>query len=280
VITRPQLGQMTQGVVFAGAFADQYTNAPVWGLCITARCDAAHDKAPVFNYLPIVRFEDWLLVDGRRVLCDQLHADSLSSAANRLRQRKFSPSVLDSYSPKEVAKKFFPVEPGQPDKEAMQFHELADRIDQIRTIAAAKSCELCDMASLASEGEKITERLLRDLVRNGVSGYYFLASVGDTEHASERGYVVLVREVHHVASTVIRRIADGIDKETWTAEMQAISPLRVPNFDTFEFALPTAQITSPHIEHILQVFGMLFMRIGVPDPDSSILQKLRGAFGG
>ena len=64
MITRPILGEMTQGVVFAGAFADNYRNAPVWGICITARCDAAHDKAQVFNYLPIVRFEDWLVVDG------------------------------------------------------------------------------------------------------------------------------------------------------------------------------------------------------------------------
>lgn len=184
--------------------------------------------------------------------------------------------MLDSYPPKEVAEKFFPLDMSRPEKEALQFHELAARMDRIRAVARAESSGISEMAQLASGAEKITERILKDLLKGNISGYYYLESIGDTELASTRGYVVLLREVHHVESTIIRQIAAGIDRQTWDDDKST----RVPNFTVFDFALPTARLTSPHIEHMLQVFGMLFMRIGVPDPDASLLPKLRGVFTG
>jgi hypothetical protein len=277
MITRAVLGEMTQGVVFSGASADQYIKSPVWGICITARCDAAHDKAPVFNYLPIVRFEDWLLVDGRRLLCEQLHSDSLNSAANRLRQKKFSPSVLESYPPEDVAQKLFPLDADRPEREAAQFHELAARISKIRELARAETCQISEITSLTNGADKILERLLKELIKAGLVGYYYLESIGETEHVGKMGYVILMREIHHVASATMRRMAGGIDKYSWKAETGSNTP-EVPNFDFFEFVLPTARVMSPNIEHLLQAFGMLYMRIGLPDTDASLLVKLRGAF--
>lgn len=55
----------TQGTVFSCAYAEDYTDTSVYGLVITARCDAAQDKAPIFSYIPVVSLPDWVLCDGR-----------------------------------------------------------------------------------------------------------------------------------------------------------------------------------------------------------------------
>ena len=74
MIEKPILGQLTQGSIFSAASAENYKKVPVWGICITARCDVAHEtKTSVFNYVPIVRYEDWLLVDGSKIIIDKIY---------------------------------------------------------------------------------------------------------------------------------------------------------------------------------------------------------------
>lgn len=73
MIKNPRPGRLTQGSVFCGADAEDYITEPVWGAIITARCDTAHEKVPVLNYLPIVRVTDWLHVHGALIVFDRVH---------------------------------------------------------------------------------------------------------------------------------------------------------------------------------------------------------------
>ncbi|WP_286138214.1 hypothetical protein, partial [Methylomonas methanica] len=100
MLDKPILGQITQGTVFTAACGENYPTKPVWGLCITARCDVAHEnKAQVFNYVPIVRYDDWLLVDGGRIILDRIYTDLLNTAKNAIRSIEKSDTVFNFYDP-------------------------------------------------------------------------------------------------------------------------------------------------------------------------------------
>jgi hypothetical protein len=53
-ILKPTLGLLSQGTIFSCASAEDYPDCLVHGLVITARCDIAQSKVPIFNYLPVV----------------------------------------------------------------------------------------------------------------------------------------------------------------------------------------------------------------------------------
>lgn len=68
MIRAPRVGEFTQGTLFSCAVAQRYEDGPVLGLIITARCDVAHDKAEILNYIPVVPLERWLLRHGRQIV--------------------------------------------------------------------------------------------------------------------------------------------------------------------------------------------------------------------
>src|SRR5687767_12791788 len=108
IVRLPVRGELTQGAIFSAALAEDYDQCAVWGLVITARCDIANDKAPVWNYLPVVRLEDWLHRDGRSLLVERVHSDQRSKLKSLLRESGFSPSILDTEAPEHIVQRLFP----------------------------------------------------------------------------------------------------------------------------------------------------------------------------
>ena len=76
IVTFPNPGPMTQGTIFSGAVAEDYNGCETFGLVITARCDVANDKAETYNYLPVVRLNDWIHRDGRLILGERLQKEA------------------------------------------------------------------------------------------------------------------------------------------------------------------------------------------------------------
>lgn len=261
-IDKPILGKLTQGTIFTSARAEEYNGHPTWGLCITARCDMAHEnKTHVFSYLPVVSFDAWLLRDGARILAERLQLELHASAANSLRSANKSSSVLDSYEIEFIASNIM--------KGDMRFLALAEKIAAVKAFRSHPNPCAADVLKLVKLNQKCAERLTKDLWSMQLAGYYYLKNIGVTEQDCDTGYVVLLREVHHLPHRLARKIADGIVVDDSAAD---IHPELIGT--TFDFACPTGLIASPWIEHIMQQFSLLFSRIGLPDPDKAHLAVL------
>lgn len=263
-IEKPILGEITQGTIFTAAGAENYLELPVWGLCITARCDMAHEnKVRVFNYVPIVRYEDWLRYDGARILVDRIGAEIRGALKKILVDSGKSDSILDSYSPTEIYNTIFPSN--------KQFGELAKKMEFISLIKTQTSFTNNDLINLVKLNKRISEKTVKELWSNQLTGYYFFDHIGDTEFKSENGYVVLLREIHHIPRAVATAIAEGYLVED---APDAIVSGIVSKNNPFDFASSVSVIKSPWIEHVLQQFSFMFSRIGLPDPQPASLQKL------
>lgn len=259
IVDKPVLGQLTQGTIFAAAKAENYSPDPVWGLCITARCDVAHEnKTQVFNYVPVVRFEDWLLVDGGRLVIERIHNELFNEAKNCVKALNMSPSILDSYSLTEVSDRLFPRPADKESKNGQRFLKVAEQLALTSALRTAARLEKQDVIKACSFKSATAEKLLKDLWANLLQGYYLLKTIGETENSSSIGYVVLLREIHHIPRSVAHSVAQGVDKLSCEE--------RFLNFSVFDFAYTTGKLRSPWIEHLMQQFALLFSRIGLTDP--------------
>lgn len=272
MIRRPRLGQITQGTVFCGAIAENYDDVPVWGVVITARCDTAHDKAPVINYLPIVRVEDWLCRQGGLIIADRAFSNAMSGFKNLLIQRQLSPSLLDVYNPADlVSVHFKPISAGakaatKDAKECAQAVAFAGEIARMRAILDVDPPKPSVIGAEVRRRSKLLQTALKELLSYQLPGYYYIPSMENlTEKPSDHGYVVILREVRHVTARTGRLLTKGITRED-DAATTAIHGL---TFGSFDFVYPIAEIQSPWIEHLMQAFCGLFGRIGVDDHDKS-----------
>ncbi len=267
-IDKPVLGKITQGSIFTAAIADGYEGFPIWGLCITARCDIAHDnKTDIFNYIPIVRFEDWLIIDGAKVILNRIYIELMGMAKGILKSKNKSETILDSYTPQEIANAFFENANGK-EKDALRFHDIAEKIEKINELKVAEKINIDDIKLVINFNKKIADKVIKELWGNQMSGYYFVPKVGDTEHNSIHGFVALLREVRHIPRTIASSIAKGVSPE----DLRDIN--NILKFSIFDFSYLTGRIASPWMEHIMQHFSMLFSRIGLPDQDKKTLEKL------
>src|SRR6185437_14404396 len=102
------MGKVTQGTIFCCARAEDYIGCQVHGLVITARCDVANDKTPIFNYLPVVSMHDWLDRDGGTLLASRIANDAINTFENELKKAGHSPSILETESLIDITQTLFP----------------------------------------------------------------------------------------------------------------------------------------------------------------------------
>lgn len=282
MIASPRPQRITQGSIFCGAIADDYLSVPVWGVVITARCDTAHEKVPIVNYLPAVRVDDWIRGHGGLAVIDLALSDAIERFTKMLEKRDLSSSLLEVHSPTEVAKKQFISPPSNSAKskktekealDAQQALNLATEIEQLRVCLSAEEIDPKIIASTLKQYHKFINTVIKNLMTNKMAGYYYIQHFGKlTEKQSELGYVVLLREVHHLNKIAAKALINGIFKENNSASLQGVC------FECFDFAYPVAEIQSPWVEHLMQAFCTLFGRIGITDIDkvhtASVVQAL------
>jgi hypothetical protein len=266
---------MTQGTIFCGACAEGYQATPVWGLVITARCDTAHDKVIVVNYLPVVRVEDWFRRQGGAIVLEKSLLELKTKFAGLLKKNELSDSLLEVYLPSKIAEDYFPPLNGRPanNKERSQQADsekasaLANEIADVTRALQTNHLHTPYQHSLLANKTSITQAVVTELISHKQSGYYFLPEIGElTEHPSPYGYVVLLREVRTIYRETAQLVIEGLSKST-------IDPGKEPtglSFDIFDFAYPIAEVRSPWIEHLLQIFCTMFGRIGLDDIDKKM----------
>lgn len=257
-IARPLLGQISQGYIFTCGRADYYKNCQVHGFVLTARCDIEQEKFPILNYLPVVKLDDWLMRDGFDLLSKRLEAEADGLLSSALAAAGISESLLLSQSMRDIEAAFFT--PPPTDKKAKSAADLLSKAIARRELIEKIQSEREEFCSdLYALNEKMATGLLKDLVQQKITGYYFLPSVYDSN--DDEGYVILMREVNRVTRDCARAIAGGLDQEQAAASGFNDSL----DFDRDKFAMPVGELSSPAVEHVLQSFGNLFGRIGLED---------------
>lgn len=120
------------------------------------------------------------------------------------------------------------------------------------------------------------EEIVRRLSRHLVSGYYFIEKI-DANEKEATGYVCLLREVATIPRVVAESIGRGLSFSQYLEEFQTERQLAL-SFEHEDLAMPIGEVSSPTIEHILQMFAFLFMRIGVDDPVEKAIDAIIGRY--
>lgn len=274
----PRVNEFTQGTVFSCAYAENYQMVPVFGLVITARCDAVQDKVPAFSYIPVVTLGSWMLEDGAVIALERIKSDALNSAANLLKAVSLSESLLGSHSLPDIYDAHFRSHENDRSRRTHceKFRDVIANVDEADVLLENRS----DTARLCNFLQKMQQKvdaLLKELTGNRLSGFYLLRGL-DAFSDDDKDYVAILREVHHIPPAVARKITKGVSREDW-ATASAGAAL-CPVFRTDEdFAMPLGKVKSPWIEHLMQNFALLFSRIGVTDNDFKDVRKSLGKLG-
>ena len=267
----PRQDEFTQGIIFSCATAENYGEQSVCGLVITARCDAAQDKAPIYNYIPVVSLTDWVLADGGQIALERAIGDCENGLKNILLQAGLSETLLKSKTPTEIHATHLAKKAEQDKKwlpKCSNFLELAKSLGEMR--AAVDGDDRTEKRRLLPLSKKLVDAVVRELTGNRLLGYYLLRGVPNIHDETVGDYVALLREIHHIPNSLAKRIAKGLSKDDILGEPNIVCPRFVGEDD---YSMPIARLKSPWIEHLMQSLTMVFARIGVEDVDFLNVKK-------
>ncbi|MDQ0470267.1 hypothetical protein [Labrys wisconsinensis] len=275
MITKAAIGPLTQGTIFSCALAEDYVDCVVHGLIITARCDVTNDKVDVYNYIPIVKFDDWLVREGVRALAGRTSRSAMGEMRNTLTQLGLAASILTTTPHNEVFRIIFDADDASSKisskreqfvKHARRYEAAGKCMQPVPPIAAANALLTLEKAEAG--------KLVKELCSNAIAEAYYLPGVGPQEERA--GYVALLREIRHIPRGLAKAVANGLDRPSYAA-LQATDSrcgdrLYIPDDD---FAWPTGLLQSPFIEHLMQRLTLLFSRIGVSDVNEATVKRLQ-----
>ncbi|WP_207105841.1 hypothetical protein [Sphingomonas sp. CFBP 8760] len=241
---------------------------------ITARCDVAHGKAPVISYVPLIGFRAWLFRDGLRLLATRICAASRGAMKSALRDVGLADSMLDTLSTQSVRE---------------HLAELTDKAQQNaakRYANAEAQKEAAEAALIVAPGAKIAadlfdaqlkeyQKILQELLSNGISDYHFIENSEPSENCE--GYVALLREIRYLPAALAKELRGGIDFQRFV-ELCHEQPRYTDKLniaDEEQYAMPVGVLQSPFIELFMQRFTNLYARIGVTDISPDRMKSLR-----
>ena len=274
MIGNPHPKELTQGTIFTCALAEEYPGIPVLGIIITARCDVSHGKAPIFSYVPLVKFEDWLLQDGRRVLAGRCMAAARATMKAAVVEAKLTPSILETVSHAAIS-----AELGKSaDKGGLA---TAKRFDEALVVLSKAESAIMDVVSVdeskkfISDNQKTYNQMASEVLSGLMSDFYYI----DRSEIGEQclGYVALLREIRSVPALLARALLTGIDVSQFVDLCCKHSTLenKLAITSNDHYAMPVGLMLSPFIEHFMQRLTHLFSRIGVTDFPPEKLKGLR-----
>ena len=261
----PRKGRLQQGMIFSCCSVDGYAGCKGWGIVITARCDLAASKMPILNYLPVVHVTDWLKCDGFGVILSRCIAEVDAEILKLLKDLSAPETVLLA-TPVDVA--IDALVAGLDKKSKKLFSSRAEKSIARWRIVNSRSV---DVSSLREAFPKIYSAVLRELLTHRLAGYYYLPNV---EYCDEDScYVVLLRQIGSMPIDLALMLPEGAREGD--VELRFSRYGQYLKFDEAdEMALPLGVVPSPHVEHLMQAFGLLFGRIGLPDVDKKHIERI------
>lgn len=268
----PRNNELTQGTIFTCAAAENYPEQRVLGMIITARCDVAQDKAPIYNYIPVVSLIDWMLGDGAEIVLERYIADLQNSLKNTVVSAGLSETLLQSKTPQEIHDVHF-TEKALLDKKWVPKCEafITCASNHLNAKEVLANGNRNDRKLFLAKIPKFIDNIIKEIASNKIVGYYLLRQIPSIYDESLSDYVALLREIHHMPSYMAKKIARGISKEEYAT---LATNGNCPKFiDSDDYSLPLARLKSPWMEHLMQSLTLVFSRIGVDDVDYISVKK-------
>ena len=248
---------LTQGTIFNCALSQAYPNDETLGLIITARCDISNlDKVKVYNFLSVVPFEKWKDKELLPLVKKHVFKNINSNYVSLLSKAGFSESNVDTYG----FNKILTVIEDQ--------KKLKDKeIDALKLIKRKIDCILnnsCyrDFIGFFSEESK---RIIIEIIENKNSDYFLIDEI--------LGYgpvIVNLREIYELNISTAKNIPNGIELDN--GRLYAGLNINVSN----KFCSIVGQLKSPFIELLMQRFANNFIRIGVDNHHSALINSIVG----
>lgn len=246
---------ITQGSIFINAYAEDYIDCVNHGLLITARCDIANAKVNKYSYLPVVGYKEWLSVDFIDLILNRVRGNAKNSMIASFKAIGGTEKTLNTYGVDKVLDKFVT---NTSDK------KQADFLSKCKAFKVVSSCDKLradenKSKELFSLYKKDASRIIAELINQNLSGYYFIDDIcGDGPH------VVLLREIHHLPYNTAYALKMGTK----------IANDKIKYMDGDDISYTIGVISSPYIEHIMQKFSEIFIRIGIENPKEGALEQL------
>lgn len=235
-------GDLTQGSIFNNAQCEEYTNC--YGLIISARCDLAHCKLEKFSYIPIVSIDDWICKDGFFIAKNRIRSEYLSTISNRLVSLNKSEEMMNYIGLSVIRDKV--LSDNKIDK------KIKIKIDKVISLDSHENYE--DLTIEKEDIDKLLKKIINELVKYSLSGYYFIEKVDNKEGF----YVALLRELRFIPSNIVYKLSKGFIP---TRKEDALGILFEKEVETFF----CCKLNSPYIEHLMQLFSLQYARIGIDD---------------
>lgn len=267
IISDPK-DRVTQGTIFSGVQKSYNTPVECYGIAITARCDTARDfKVPVLNFLPIISFEDWLWFEALPKCKDKVKKTALGNLKKYLLDKDGSSITLDAFGAEQAFNR-----PDCIDKSFISAKTLYDEALLIDRI------DLYDWKSLPKKsiGKELTAAA-KDVVLNKNQEFFFIEKIdilSNQKTTTKLGYVVLLREIRSLSRHAALMLKKGLNANNILLDLKDDYCKSQFNLDFHEMAFPISELNSPYIEQLMQSFSNLFSRIGVPDVDDSMHERI------
>lgn len=269
----PRADQFTQGTIFSCGYAESYSAVSIYGLVITARCDAAQDKAPIYSFVPVVSLKEWVVIDGAQIILDRHRQDLWNSRKNILVGMGLSDSLLRTKSPEQIIESHLkPLASADKRLESKlrAFQEQSVLIGEICSVLSSK--DRTATLSLLKRSSKYLDNIVKELAGNRLLGHYLLRKMPRLYDDVGSDHVALLREIHHIPSALAKQITQGIAKPLSGVEPNIET--KCPRYsDEDDYCAPVARLKSPWMEHLMQSLTLLFSRIGVEDIDAASVKK-------
>jgi hypothetical protein len=261
-LEHPKAVKIQQGAVLNCVVVPGYDNCNCYGIVMTARCDLEHEKHTVINYLPVVRFADWVHRGMSYLLAKRLRGSLASVIEKALTNKGVSTLVRNTFPLRDILAK---ETKGKDQKTLLQ---KCDQLDLVDTIVSLGGAFYPHTTALMQIESKQCDNIVGDLVQHKLGEYYFL-DAADIYDTSAEGYVVLLRHMRTMSCRLSLRIVEGLSAEEAKTDPEAVSQLC---FSHDPICMITGVLRSPDIEHLAQQFANLFVRIGLEDYADTIVE--------
>lgn len=246
-------GGATQGDIWINLPAGPDGTSGCDGVIITPRCDFAHCKSPVINYLPIVSLEQYLLTIGCFSLIEQYISDTHDLLRSKSRflgiETLFELGVPVAeilhtvggliHSGDERSTKRF-------NSAKDEFANIASKLTVARQLLLEDNLTMDQVRCIASA--KRFDRLQRDLIRNNAIDTYFIPPCSNLIASPS---IILLRHIYTCPIEYINYTGSlSLDKRDSSAPGLPERLLR---------------INSPFIESLMAKLAALFTRVGTRD---------------
>jgi hypothetical protein len=253
--------------------SENYESCDVYGLIITARCDVANGKAPIFSYIPVLPYKEWVMKDGAEIIASRISANSAGEMKKIIKSAGLAEEILETISISSISQHLEKDSSKDGKSRAKRFHE-----NVVKKTAADEHLSTGNLESahkLVKENTGLYHGLVKELVGNIVADFHYLDQIEFGKESA--GYVALLREIRFMPSRIAARILDGLDRNDYALlEKTGTGGMRFRSDD--DYAMPVGLLKSPFIEFLMQRLTNLFGRIGVTDIAAQRVESLKNVF--